>query len=220
MAEPQAAFTIPVQTEQLKALKRQKTSGYDPVNQSNREYEGPLLSAVLDHALEALPAPDRARFDLIVLHGRGGKRALIPRALVVKFPILLALNHEQAPVSVAPLSSHSRLLKEGVPPGTLYLEGVERVECANSRDRFGALYLKRRTDPSAMRGEKLFVQNCLACHAAGQGPGPEKITAPAEGGGALPARHSAVAGYAELSSRDLRALQSFLTAYHSEKSAQ
>jgi mono/diheme cytochrome c family protein len=153
----------------------------DPATGKVVKWEGVLLSSLVDKALESLPIEGRAQVDLIVLHGQNGRRALLPRAFVSKYPVLLAFQGEslsngvesdgRGPIySVVPWSSKPRVMREDLPLESFFVSKVTRVEFTNYRDQYNSLYLKRRTDPSAMRGEKLFVQNCVSCHTGGQGP--------------------------------------------------
>lgn len=144
------------------------------------KWEGILLSQFLDKALESLPADNRAQVDLIVLKDRNGRSAYIPRALAGKYPLMLALQWDSNGVSelekmkgliysIVPWTSKSKILNEDLPLETFFVADVAKIELANYRDRFGTFFLKRRTDPSAIRGEKLFVQNCACCHLGSQG---------------------------------------------------
>ncbi|NDD92865.1 hypothetical protein EBZ37_12345, partial [bacterium] len=71
--------------------------------------QGPLLSSVLDAAMKDLSAEAKSQIDLVVLHGEAGNQAWIPRALVTRSSLMLALPERD---SVVPVSSHSRLQSE------------------------------------------------------------------------------------------------------------
>jgi len=42
---------------------------------------------------------------------------------------------------------------------------VTNIILTSYQDEYAEFRLQKRTDPSAMRGEKLFLQNCISCHA-------------------------------------------------------
>src|SRR5690606_17381988 len=102
--------------------------------------------------------------------------ALVPRSFIVKHPLILALSREGKPLeelgpvySVPPWSSRaSQVAAEGLPVEVFFVRAVSEVVLTNLRSRFGGLYLRRRGDPIAMRGQQVFVQSCATCHAAGQ----------------------------------------------------
>jgi hypothetical protein len=117
----------------------------------------------------------RAQIDLIVLKGQSGEQALVPRALMTKYPLLVATRQDRAvqdshgPLSVVvPWTSKPTIQNEGLPLESFFVSNLTQVELTNYRHQFGGLFLKRRTDPSAMRGERLFVQSCAGCHESGR----------------------------------------------------
>ncbi|MBU6374673.1 MAG: hypothetical protein KGQ59_01640 [Bdellovibrionales bacterium] len=175
--------------------------------------QGPLLSSVLETAMKDLSAEARSQIDLVVLHGEAGRHAWIPRALVTRSSLLLAMPDRN---SVIPSGSHSRLQAEELPFSTYGLQRVQRVELTNYRERFGSFYLKRRTDPAAVRGEKVFIQNCMACHSQwGKIPSVETDSLVAQ-----LRKHPRNSGYQGLSSKSEKALFSYWAAYRLEQGAQ
>ena len=154
----------------------------DPRSGKVIKSEGFLLANLIDQTLESLPAESRAQIDLIVLKGRSGEQALVPRALMTKYPLMVATRQESAaqktegPLSVVvPWTSKPSIQNEGLPLESFFVSGLKLVELTNYRHQFGSLFLKRRTDPSAMRGERLFVQSCAGCHDAGKTQNPFAI---------------------------------------------
>lgn len=199
----------------------------DPATGKLVKWEGVLLSSFVDKALEALPIEGRAQVDLIVLHGQNGRRALLPRAFVSKYPVLLAFRGEslthsgeaadRGPVySVVPWSSKPRIMNEDLPLESFFVSKITRVEFTNYREQYNSLYLKRRTDPSAMRGEKLFVQNCVNCHTGGQGPSLSGIVN--EGGVKRFAStgHPPIKAGLKLTDRDRQSIIRYLNAHREE----
>lgn len=198
----------------LKKLKQVASQEKDPHSGVMAFYQGPLLSAVIDEAMSSLPPEKRAQVDLVILKGSQGEQALIPRGFIVKYPFLLSFNKEKNGLnSAAPSTSHPKLSKEGAPLGTFFLAGVDQIELTNYQDRYGPYYLKRRTDPAAIRGEKFYMQNCLGCHSTGAGPAPARLEK-------WSADHSKVRGLAKLGDKEMKSLMSYLLARQSEQKPQ
>ncbi len=192
--------------------------------------------------MSTLSVEEKAYVDLVIVRNDQDERALIPRAFINKYPLYLAMSRDgkslgaDGPLySVAPWTSNSRIRTEGLSLEALFVPRVSKIELTNYRDQFGAMYLKRRTDPAAIRGEKLFVQNCLACHhsqgaAAGvslasvsaKASAPSAAPSVAEISGSQKSRnlassgHPAIKGAPKLESKDIRALTSYLDAYRAE----
>jgi hypothetical protein len=149
-----------------------------PGTQRRSAWQGYLIADVIQKALDQMTVEERAQIDLVILQageGDGAQRALLPRALLKNFPFLLATLRDgkssaKGWVSVPPLASRSKLQAEGLPIESYFLENVSRIELANSKERYKAAILLRRTDPIAVRGERVFVSSCLACHDSGRAP--------------------------------------------------
>lgn len=193
-------------------------------------WKGASLSAVLESAIEKLPSEEKARIDLVVLRNGQGEQALLPRHFLVKYSAILAsqrngtqLAKEQGPLAlVVPTKlKASRSGNDPLPLEKFFLPGVREVAFTSYREQYGEFRLKRRTDPAAMRGERLFVQSCAACHQAGSGPALEKImerSQPIAGRRVANAGHSAVKGLPAFTSRDWRAFNNYVKAWKFESS--
>lgn len=188
-------------------------------------FTGPLLSDLVNQALEKLRPEQRALIDLLVIKGTTGEQALLPRAFVVKYPFLLALTQSGkslgalAPKTVAPWTSRSKIRQEVVSLESLFVSGVEKIEFANYRERFPQYFLKLRTDPAALRGEKLFREACITCHAAGRGPAITELSGDQKRGVLVSSGHPRVVGMPKLSDRDRRSLVTFLELFKLESTA-
>lgn len=142
----------------------------DPITLQNFQWKGVLLSQVLDRILDELSLEENAQVDLVVLKGRGGHQALLPRSFLTKYPVLLSFERngkslsEPGFQSVVLSTEHPKALRENLPIEKFYLSGIQELELSNYRKQFRNAFLKQRTDPIALRGEKHFVQNCLSCH--------------------------------------------------------
>lgn len=200
-------------TEQLGKMKKTTTTELDPTTGKKARFEGVLLSEIIDRALNGISNERKAQIDLVILKDAKGASALIPRSFIVKYPMLLALSEDHKPLgiirSIVPWTSKSKSRTEGLPLETYFLTDVTSVELANYHQRYGNVFLKRRTDPLAMRGEKIFVQACLACHDSSEG------TAKARN---WVGNHPQITGIPKLDERDVRALHSYLDVYHAENS--
>ena len=161
---------------ELQQFEKYVTSEKDPTTGRLVKWSGVLLSRIVDQAIKDLTNEKRAQIDLVILKSQSGQVAHLSRALTLKYPVLLALDwakkdqDSRGPIySVMPWSTQSRILDEELPLESFFVPQVVRVELTNYRDQFSTLFLKRRTDPSAMRGEKIFVRSCVSCHAPGSG---------------------------------------------------
>ncbi len=228
-----------------KARKEMTRHEKDPVSGKVVGFQGIQLSVLVDEALKTLTADQRAQIDLVVLKGDKGGRALVPRWFIQKYPVLVATSRdhktlgEQGPLySVVPWTSVSKISKEAVPLESFFVPGLQQIEFANYKERFGRYYLKRRSDPAAIRGEKLFVQSCATCHAAGStigapgvtltsaagAPAPDnsvsaaldRLAAPAEVQKLGSVGHPTVPGMSKLSDREIRSLSSYFDAFRAE----
>jgi len=211
-------------------LKRASSREKDPMTGELVHWEGVLLSEVVERSLSELPAERKAQIDLLVLRSQTGAIAMLPRALATKYPVLLAtardrrelataINDNRGPVySVMPWTTRPRILNEDLPIETYFLPKITRIELTNYRERFANLFLKRRTDPLAMRGEKLFVQNCVSCHAVGKGSLIEELAANNKAKDFFIGKHPELRGLLKLNDRDRRSLSNYLDAYRNENS--
>lgn len=164
----------------LEKVAKNSSNEKDPESGKLLRYKGVSLIQLVDQALAKITPERRAQIDLVILKG-ASDQALIPRSFIVKYSMLVAfqadgkeLGADKGPYTVVPWTSKPQLLNEYLPVESYFIPQLKEIQFANYKDRYGQFYLKRRTDPAAMRGEKLFVQNCLACHAAGRGPSLEK----------------------------------------------
>jgi hypothetical protein len=206
-------------TELPKSAKK-TSSEKDPQTGDLVKWEGYLLSALVDHALEKLTVEQRASVDLVVLQGRDGKKAAIPRVIVATNPMILALKRggkelaERGPVySVVPWTSQSKLSKEPLPLERYFIPGVERIELTSSRSVYGMYLLTKRSDPRAVKGERLFVQACMGCH--------DRVSADSKKRGypltlSKGVQHKEVAGLPSFSASDHRALETYFKALSAE----
>jgi hypothetical protein len=185
-----------------------------------------VISKFVEQALQELPLEQRASVDLLVLRNAAGKEALIPRSLVTHYPLLLAYQKDGKPLEgaegpfavVVPVATSPKIIREGLPLSAYALSGVTEIEFASYQSRYSGLFLKRRTDPAAIRGEKMYVQTCIGCHGAGRARSLSDVTvsATAQVRTVASALHPPATGAPRLTERDLRALVSYLEAFRAE----
>ncbi len=210
----------------LSSVSRQEK---DPATQQLSWWKGVNFGQWIDKSLEELPLEQRAKVDLIILKGAGGKQSIIPRYVTRSYALLLAAerNHKslaglEAPLQlVVPLSSSPKILKEGLPLEAYSIAGVTEVVLTSYEAR--GLSLQRRTDPAAVRGEKLFVTNCVSCHASGRAPALTELSGlsgvAASTRSLASSGHPEVSGSPRLGEREVRALNSYLEAVRGQTRA-
>lgn len=202
-------------SEELSHLKTRSSREKDLASGKVANWRGVLISDVIDKSLDQLPLDQRAQVDLVVVKNGSGAQALIPRSVITKYPLLLALNKaSETEALVIPWTTHSKIREESLPLETFWVTAPTRVELTSYRERYGSVLLKRRKDPSAMRGEKIFVQSCVACHSAGQSTAQARTIA--FDGGGVKASHPAVKGFPNFTDRDRRSVALYLDAYRAE----
>jgi hypothetical protein len=205
----------------LKKLKNLSSQEKDPVTGEIVSWKGVSLAALIDQSLESLTVEERAKIDLVILKNEAGAQAFVPRSLINLYPVLLAWDRSgglgtRGPwYTVVPWSSRPKMLKEILPFERYFMPSLTRVELANRQSLYGAYYLSNRGNPSAMRGEKIFVQNCLGCHSPDQVP---KITTADSENRGVASRAEHAKGAPKLDARDWRALLSYFAEYRAEVS--
>ena len=209
----------------LHKLRAASSQEKDPETGQVVSWKGVALSVLIEQALEGVPIGEKAQIDLVVLKNGSGTQAFVPRSLVTHYPVLLAwerggpgLGPRGPWYSVIPWTSKPKILAENLPLERYFVPGLVEVELTNYRNLYSAYFLHRRTDPSAVRGEKIFVQNCLGCHAPAQVP-QIVTTDPANRVVATQGEHSTVKGASRLATRDWRALMSYFGAFKAEATA-
>src|SRR5690349_13384176 len=76
--------------KEIQQFKRILSHEKDPQTGKVAQWNGILLSHLVQQGLDVLPSEKRAQIDLVILKNKAGETALMPRALVSKYPILLA----------------------------------------------------------------------------------------------------------------------------------
>lgn len=181
-------------------------------------FGGPVLQGLMDESLMKLPLEVRAQIDLVVLGGRE-REALVPRSFINKFPVVLSKTKGGFESVVVGWQTNPKIKAEELPTDTYFLDSVQKITFTSYRERYLKYFLKRRTDPAAMRGEKVFTQACLGCHATGIGPDPSKWTT-VEFNGMKKNAHPAKSPRFELNDWMVRALTVYWSAQEKERQSQ
>ena len=197
----------------------------DPLTHQKSTWRGLLLAKLVVDAVEQLSPEDKSQFDLVILRGNAGETAYIPRAFIAKYRFFLAVlpmkkgADLRGPLySVVPWTSNPKILTEDLPLESFFVPNVKRIELTNYVAQYGALFLKRRTDPSAIRGEKIFVQSCTGCHALKQGSSFIDVAAEERANRYFAGNHPAVKGVVKLSEKSRKSISRYLNAYRMENS--
>lgn len=197
----------------------------DPVSGQLAQWKGVLISKWIEKELSELPLEQRSEVDLLILKNQRGEQAILPRHVVKAFPVMLAWEKDRKTFSdkdqgftvVLPWSSNSQKMMRGNLPWSAYqISGVSEVQLTSYQARFSNLLLKRRTDPAAVRGEKMVVENCVSCHASGRAPSLTELSPNASNLPQQVTQGHARGGGPKLNGRDLRAFISYLVQYQSE----
>ncbi|MGE0614212.1 MAG: molybdopterin-dependent oxidoreductase [Bacteriovoracia bacterium] len=168
-----SALPIPLSGIATATLKVRQTSERDAAGKSQR-WEGLQLSALINEAMEKLTLVQKSEVDLVIFKHTDGQETSVPRWFIQKYGLLLAFwrNGEGlgpangGPVVVLPWSTHGAAIgKEVLPIERYTAAGIREIELTNYRVCVDAGYfLKRRTNPVVVRGEKTFLQTCMGCH--------------------------------------------------------
>jgi hypothetical protein len=198
-------------------LKSSSTREKDPETGEVVNWKGPTLSSLIDQALEGLTIAERAQIDLVILRNAKGTQAFVPRFLISRYPVIIS---DRGPwYSVVPWTSKPKILQEDLPLERYFVPGLRQIELTNYRNLYSAYFLKKQTDPLAMRGEKIFMQNCLGCHNPAQAPNIPQADPTKSRVLATQGQHSTVKGVPSLEAKQWRALINYFEAYKSESTA-
>ncbi len=119
-----------------------------------------------------------------------------------------------APRVILPATSNAKIQKESILLDPLFVADLESVTLTSYQFHYADLFLKKRTDPAAMRGEKLFMQNCVSCHQNGvKSASFTEVTTHPEAPGVSGLKNI-------LEPKQIRSLGSYLEAYRSQGAAQ
>lgn len=215
---------------ELQARKWSVLNEKDPLSPKKEvaKFQGLSLAALVEEATKSLTAAERSTTDLVILKTRHSAEISLPKAFLVKYPqIQVAFKRnslslgEDAPRIILPATSNAKIQKENILLEPMFITQLASVTLTSYERRSNGFFLTRRTDPAAMRGEKLFLQNCISCHAQKEAvlthlTAAEKIEKVAQGEHpVVPGNH----GFQSLfDKKALRSLVSYLAAFRFEQS--
>jgi hypothetical protein len=180
----------------------------DALKREKAKNGGVLLTDLAAEALKALTAADKSRLDLVMVSLADGPQLWIPWAALKT--LRLELKVPELTLKVRPTSGDLPYA------GVTAWEGhrASAVEFANVQQKLGPWFLTKRTDPIALRGEKLFVQGCASCYAQGAATTLSALKPRLRALGEQPFEHPALkpsgARPVKLSEKDQRALATYV----------
>ena len=132
------------------------------MKEKNTQWEGIFLNDLLEQCMESLPLREKANVDLVILKNHD-KRALVPRFLATKYKLMLSQKSGKF-YSIIPFETQPKIKKEILPLETYEVAEVSEIILANYQAQYKKAHLDNRSNPIAVRGEKLFVKACMGCH--------------------------------------------------------
>ncbi len=120
---------------------------------------------LFEDSTSALELNDRASIDLVTITAdtsTGTKMIRVPRFLIWR-----GFFQFRWDAKTGELSSRFKDVEKDrilVPASYFEVNNIRKIELSNHLVSYPQTKLKIRTNPAASRGEKIFTQNCLACH--------------------------------------------------------
>ncbi|MCC7441714.1 MAG: cytochrome c [Bdellovibrionales bacterium] len=222
----QAGRVVPLReyrVEDLRALKQSAIQGRAAPQQDSSSWQGVLITDLINPALEASPEARSFEIDLVVLKSGEGARSILPRSFINKYPIVLALKRngvaiaDGGPIRTVVANTGSReMQQELLPVESYFVPGLVEIELANYRQQFPSVFLKNRSDPRRMRGERLFVKTCMGCHGRSDWPMGDTLSKKLLGFRRTLPTHDGVTGMPPLGDREQAGLKSYFDAVRQE----
>lgn len=116
---------------------------------------------LFENSASVLPLNDLASIDLVTIT-TDSKTIRVPRFLIWRGFFQFKWNSK-----TGELSSRLKNVESGrilVPNWYFDVNNIRKIELSDHHVSYPQTSLKIRTNPAASRGEKVFIQNCLACH--------------------------------------------------------
>lgn len=121
----------------------------------------------IEKTLAPLPAHERAQLDWVTLSTSQGQKLTLPKVLLLKYPARLISQVDGIKIELTEKSAQKYLKefgKEGIPLRGMVIGPISSVLFFNSNAEFAKFRSVKRSDPGLIRGEKGFIQFCMACH--------------------------------------------------------
>jgi mono/diheme cytochrome c family protein len=174
-------------------------------------FRGPTLDQIILKTIESLSLDERAQIDLVIIKESQGREISIPRSFITKYPVVYDNGKIAPPIQTRPKST-----QEELPIQAYFASNVKAIELTNSKNRFGPVYLKNRSDPAAIRGEKYFVQTCLGCHGSTEHQKSYPTILKQMMNSDKLDSHSKIYAFPVIGEKTMKSLRSYLEAYHQE----
>jgi hypothetical protein len=192
-----------------------------PVEQNLPAYESKSkdipLQAWFDATTVGINLTDRADVDLMTFYGKNPSAvARVPRYMMVRDWIRLRYDSK--------LGYSLRVTgraKIDLPVEVFQIQDIQSVQLANHKLVYKGISLNVRTNPAASRGEKLFLQNCLSCHATPRTQTIEPLSLITKLTADHLSKHTAIHSTAlktGLTPKDIRGLEAYRDALVAQKS--
>lgn len=169
---------------------------------------------IFDESAKTMELNERADIDLLTVYGKDAagkpKVARVPRFMVWRDAFKLSFDFKKGQ-----LSSRATPTQLKIPLDLFDIRDINKIELSQHGMTYPGTRLKVRTNPAASRGEKLFTQNCLACHSFSHPIDPTQLSPDMLK--AFAPKHSGFPGLA-IDARDSRGLTAYGEALASEKS--
>ncbi len=135
---------------------------------SKRPQQGNIsLKELVEVSSESLNDLKLSEVDLFNFYDPSGKIiARVPRFLIWRDRVRLKIDPKLKTISARVLPTEGQL----VPFAEMDVASLARVEMVNSWKQYPGIRLALRTNPAAVRGEKLLTHNCLSCHSLPKNP--------------------------------------------------
>lgn len=137
-------------------------------SEEGRNWEGVTFLSLLERSFEELTPEERSLTDWLVVTTYDGKRVSFPRFLTNRYQVLVGRAKDRPADGwhlVLPVEAQPKIRQEFLPLSALRGVSIQqitftRLEAVVAQD----LFLRDRSNPLALRGEKRFLQTCVACH--------------------------------------------------------
>lgn len=125
------------------------------------------LKELVEVSSASLTDTKLSEVDLFNFYDPSGKIiARVPRFLIWRDRVRLRFDLKSKTLSAKVLPTEGQL----VPFAEMDVASLARVEMVNSWKQYPGIRLGLRTNPAAVRGEKLLTHNCLSCHSLPKNP--------------------------------------------------
>lgn len=131
-------------------------------------WEGVLLFTLIEKSFEELSPEERSLTDWVLVTTSDGRRVSFPRFLANRYQVMIGRPKDASHGGwrlLLPMDSQPKIKQEMLPLSSVRGVSISqitltRLEAMVAQD----LFLKDRTNPVALRGEKRFLQTCVSCH--------------------------------------------------------